>query len=155
DVTIENCLIAQMAISQAEFFLIERKPGKAVEVLEAPLKRVNVNRKYLNVLREAYRAYILELRASQENRLAETYENRLRLLENPGLGAGPQPAAPGVAAIPPNVPPATAALASNLYNPVMPGAATSQPAPTPEATTARGKIGEDPFDPSNRLAGPG
>jgi len=145
-----------MAVQQAEFYLIERKPGKAVEVLEAPLKRVNVNRKYLNVLREAYRAYILELRATNQKPLAETYENRLRILENPGLAAPqPQPVAPITAAIPANVPPATAALASNLYNPVMPGSGTSQPAtPAPETTTARGKIGEDPFDPSNRLAGP-
>src|SRR5437016_5094771 len=70
DGTVESYLLAQTAVLQAEMYLLQRQPARAVEVLEAQLKRVNVTRKYLNVLRDAYRAYIAELCAGNEKPLA-------------------------------------------------------------------------------------
>src|SRR5262249_1952317 len=136
DPPIESYLLAQTALLQGEMYLMQRQPARAVEVLEAPLARINASRKYLTVLRDAYRAYVNELSVKNQPALVEKYMNRLRILERDAAGAGaPAAAAPEV--------PTTAALAGNLYNPVMPGG--------PPTTKARAKV--DPFDPSFRQPG--
>src|SRR5438105_4423692 len=70
---IEGHLLAQTALLQGEMYLLQRQPAKAVEVLEAQLPRINVNRKYLSVLRDAYRAYVNELSLKDQRALAEKY----------------------------------------------------------------------------------
>jgi tetratricopeptide (TPR) repeat protein len=174
--SIDGYLLAQTATLQAEMYLMQQQPAKAVEVLEAPLPRVNVNRKYLAVLRNAYRAYIHELQVKNQTALAEKYAARLRILENnpaavtaegakgppaqpaaptartpsdPGLGGlSLQPAAPAPAV----APPVTAALASGTgAGSPLPGvkpALGASPQQGPAPGTARGKVLEDPFDAS-------
>jgi hypothetical protein len=151
DGTVESYLLAQTATLQAEMYLMQRKPAKAVEVLEAPLSKVSVNRKYLAVLRNAYRAYITELAMTNQAALAKKYEARLRILETNGLAEAPAAraaqakvaAAPAVAAPAAPVP---AALAGGL------GAGPTSPA---SAIKARGKpYAADPFDTSNQAPRP-
>jgi hypothetical protein len=152
---IESHLIAQTATLQAEMYLMQRQPAKAVEVLEAQLPRVNVNRKYLNVLRNAYRAYIQELSVNNQSALAQKYAVRLKILETNGGGDAASTQRPSAAASAPTAAPMAspapvpAALASGTdgyYKPV------TDPVPAGEATKARGKI--DPFDTSNQSVAP-
>jgi hypothetical protein len=146
DDAVQGYLIAQTATLQAEMYLMQRQPAKAVEVLEAPLAKVNVNRKYLAVLRNAYRAYLNELSLKNEKALAEKYAARLRILENngaPGLAQATAMAPLAVTAAPTPSAPVSAALAGGL-GAGPPGPATPVAAPGP--LVARGKPFEtDPF----------
>ncbi|MCI0462535.1 MAG: hypothetical protein L0Z62_36760 [Gemmataceae bacterium] len=131
EATIESYLLAQTALLQGEMYLLQRQPARAVEVLEAQLPNINVNRRYLQALRDAYRTYLNELAVNNDPKgLADLYRRRLLILENDVAGGGkPVAAAPA--------------------QPVLAGA---QPAPVPAAapapTVARGKV--DPFDLTNR-----
>jgi tetratricopeptide (TPR) repeat protein len=158
DGSIEGYLLAQTATLQAEMYLMQQQPAKAVEVLEAPLSRVNINQKYLAVMRNAYRAYIHDLQVKNQTALAEKYANRLRILEsNPGAAAAQLPASqpaptPAPAAPAPLTPPVAASLASatNATSPPQGGLPGPQsPSPGgPVSARARGKMLEmvDPFD---------
>ena len=147
--TVESYLIAQTAPIHAEMYLMQHQPAKAVEVLEAPLGKVSVNRKYLAVLRSAYRAYINELTLKNQKELAEKYANRLRILEKngiPGQQQTPTAAQSTTPASPAPVVPAT--LAGGI------GTQSTKPAaPAPTTIKARGKpYAPDPFDASNKAS---
>jgi hypothetical protein len=125
DPPISTTLAVQTALQQGRDYLLRGNPQAAVTVLETQLARINGSRDYLATLRDAYRAYIRELRLAGKEVEAAEYLKRLRILDPGALmdgstarGANPQPAP---AAAPPE---------------------TSRP-------TARAKIDEDPFRPEN------
>jgi hypothetical protein len=148
DDAMQGYLIVQIAPLQAEAYLMQRQPARAVEVLEAPLSKVSVNRKYLAVLRNAYRAYITELTLKGQTDLAKKYEARLRILDNHGLPESAQaPAAAPLTATATASPAAPAPVPAALASGV--GAGPRGPASPPAGSgplVARGKVLEaDPF----------
>jgi hypothetical protein len=149
DDAMQGYLIVQIAPLQAEAYLMQRQPAKAVEVLEAPLSKVSVNRKYLAVLRNAYRAYITELTLKGQNALAAKYEARLRILENAGAPDLARAPATGTAA-------PTAPVAAALASGVGAGPTTAVTPPGgPHAVVARGKLLDtDPFGVDMRATRP-
>jgi tetratricopeptide (TPR) repeat protein len=74
-------LAVQTALLNGQDFLREGKPAKAVEALEDQLARIDGSRLYLLTLRDAYRAYVLELRLAKQDALAGKYLERLRILD--------------------------------------------------------------------------
>jgi len=108
-------LAVQTALEQGRGFLQRGDARAAVRVLEGQLGRINGNTTYLNVLREAYRAYVRELRQANQETEAARYTRRLQILD-PGAAldlanlrsavAAPTPPAVPSAAI--SVAPATA-----------------------------------------------
>jgi hypothetical protein len=127
---IATTLAVQTALQQGRDHLLRGNPQAAVYVLESQLARINGSREYLATLRDAYRAYLKELRLANREADAEEYLKRLRILD-PGAtvdggvvrGANPEPA---------------------------PRAAGD---PVKPAATARAKVdddaGRDPFSPKN------
>src|SRR2546423_197783 len=61
DPSIENALIVQKAMLAAKDHLLRAETKKAVDVLEANVARINGDRRYLMLLRDAYRAYLKDL----------------------------------------------------------------------------------------------
>ena len=53
----------------------------AIDTLEAQVARINGNREYLRVLRDAYRAYIQELRLAKRDAEAQSYARRMEILD--------------------------------------------------------------------------
>src|SRR5436190_6599779 len=97
--SIENSLAVQKAILQAKDFLVQSEAKKAVDVLEANLGRINGDRRYLMLLRDAYRAHVKDLMVANQPAAAEVYQNRLKILEEQQAGE-PQPPAQAAAAKP-------------------------------------------------------
>jgi hypothetical protein len=98
DGTITTALAVQTAMQQGREYLLHDNPKGAVEVLERQLPRINGNPAYLALLRDAYRAYIKELRLANQEALARKYTQFLAILE-PGTvpenaGWSPASAAP-------------------------------------------------------------
>ena len=62
---IADRLVVQTALQNARDFLRRRDPKSAVRILEGQLSRINGNREYLQVLRDAYREYLREQSAKQ------------------------------------------------------------------------------------------
>jgi hypothetical protein len=124
---IATTLAVQTALQQGRDHLLHGNAEAAVYVLESQLSRINGSREYLATLRDAYRAYIRQLRLANKEPEAAEYLQRLRILDPGALmdgsvarGANPQPAAdPPVKSAPP------------------------EPARPP--ATARAKIDDDPF----------
>ncbi len=155
DATIENYLLAQTALLQGEMYLLQRQPAKAVEVLEANLPYVNVNRKYMGVLRDAYRAYLNELSVQNQKELVERYQARLRIIENGSLATGQKPAGLETPPAGPRPPAVVEDRGRAQPAPTVPPAAAPAPAGQSASTptVARGKA--DPFDLGNQQpAGP-
>ncbi len=90
---IADTLAVQTAMRQAREYLLRNQPRAAVETLERELPRINGNALYLALLRDAYRAYIKELRLANQEVLAQKYSRLLAILE-PGAAPTPKPAAP-------------------------------------------------------------
>jgi hypothetical protein len=97
-------------MSRARQHLLNRKYQAAVEELESQLKYCNGNRVYLDLLKEAYRAYIRELRLNNQEALAlKVYVPRLQYLDpeaaqdksNPLVTISPTTAQLAAAAAPP------------------------------------------------------
>ena len=63
---IDSALAVQDAMRQGREFLQHGQAKSAVDVLEAQLPRINGNAAYLGLLREAYAAYVKELRTRPE-----------------------------------------------------------------------------------------
>jgi hypothetical protein len=133
DPQIATTLAVQTALQQGREYLLHGKPQAAVTVLEGQLSRINGSREYLGTLRDAYRAYIRELRLANKEAEAAEYLKRLRILDPGALmdgsvarGANPQPGG--------DAPPAPLAVA---------------PEPARPAPTARAKVDDDPFRPEN------
>jgi hypothetical protein len=94
ETTIADTLAVQTALQQGREYLVKSDFKNAVYVLENQLPRINGNRLYLNVLQEAYRGLVKELRLAKQDAEAQKYLDRLRILD-PGavldksLTAGP------------------------------------------------------------------
>src|SRR5262249_48639717 len=82
DPAIENTLAVQKAVLQARDHLLQAEPKKAVDVLEANLTRINGDRKYLALLRDAYRSYLKDPSLANQPALADVYQKRLKILED-------------------------------------------------------------------------
>jgi hypothetical protein len=89
---IATTLAVQTALQHGRECLLQKNPQAAVYVLEKELARINGNREYLAVLRDAYRAYVKELRLANKDAEAEVYLRRLQILD-PGAVLDSQPAA--------------------------------------------------------------
>jgi hypothetical protein len=87
---IADTLAVQTAMQQARDCLLRNRPRAAVEILERELPRINGNAQYLALLRDAYRAYIKELRLANQEALAQKYTRLLAILE-PGTAPAPAP----------------------------------------------------------------
>lgn len=102
DAVIADALAVQTAMQQARDHLVHNRPRAAVEALERELPRINGNALYLGLLRDAYRAYIMELKLTKQETLAQKYSRLLAILEPgaaplKGTSAPVQPAAKTVA----------------------------------------------------------
>jgi hypothetical protein len=107
DNAVAAALAVQTAMQQGREFLLRNDARSAVQVLESQLARINGNAAYLALLRDAYRAYIQELRLANQAPAAQVYVQRLQILD-PGAAlelAGPvTPPAAGPAPNPPAAP---------------------------------------------------
>ena len=83
DHAVSTTLAVQIAMQQGREHMLNGKYKAAVEALEAQISRINGNRAYLVLLRDAYRAYIQELRAAKKETEAQVYAQRLDLLDPP------------------------------------------------------------------------
>jgi hypothetical protein len=81
DNAVAATLAVQMAMQQGRDHLLRNNPRAAVETLERQLSRINGNPAYLALLRDAYRAYVKELRLANQEALAQKYAQLLAILE--------------------------------------------------------------------------
>jgi tetratricopeptide (TPR) repeat protein len=132
DADLKNTLAIQTAMEQGRYHLLQADPARAVQVLEAQLPRINGNRQYLMLLRDAYRAYIRDLHLAKQGAQAKKYVERLAILD-PAAAADP-------ALRPPAAPPPAPPVAS----------AAAQPTPPRAPVVARAKVEDDPFDLANK-----
>jgi hypothetical protein len=156
---LRSVLAVQTALQQGREHLLRGHNSSAVYALESQLIRCNGNREYLTTLRDAYRAYIKELRLAGKDADAEEYLKRLRILDpgaildgsmtktpalvtEPAPGAAPQPQP----AAPPAQPPQPPARPTGVPAAATPPAA--EPPARPPATV-RGKMDDDPFRSDN------
>ncbi len=89
DGAVAATLAVQNALQQGREHLLRGDARAAVQVLESQLTRINGNAVYLATLRDAYRAYIKELRLAGQDAQVPLYLQRLQILD-PGavLDAG-------------------------------------------------------------------
>jgi tetratricopeptide (TPR) repeat protein len=154
--TIESSLAVQKAVLQARDHLVRGEAKKAVEVLEANLSLINGDRRYLMLLRDAYRAYIRELSLANQPAAAEVYQKRLKILdENEAATQSPAPAQGANG--PPQV--TTSSTTQGSGPAPAPGPAPKAPMPPlvetqstaqPSGQIARGSK-PDPFDSANEF----
>jgi hypothetical protein len=90
-------LAVQSAMQQGRALLERNDAQAAVRVLESQLGRINGNLAYLNLLRDAYRAYVRQLSASKQDSEVQRYLRRLQLLD-PGSALDYANLRPAVAA---------------------------------------------------------
>ncbi len=154
---IKNSIALQTAMGHAKHYLQEtNEPGKAVAVLEEQLSRVNGNPAYLRLLRDAYRAHVVQLWAANQPDQAQRYLERLCILDPAAASDAslrPQPTA-GKAPAPP--PPAERGkIFPNfaLNNPFARKTESTAASMPMKPSAVRGQVddpADDPFDPSNR-----
>jgi hypothetical protein len=89
DAVLNTTLAVQTALAQGRDHLLRGNPRGAVEVLESQVSRCNGNKLYLDLLAQAYRGYIKDLRLSNQEALAETYVRRLSILDRGSALAAP------------------------------------------------------------------
>jgi hypothetical protein len=159
DPPIANTLAVQTALQQGRDYLLHGNPRSAVAVLEAQLSRIDGSREYLGTLRDAYRAYVRELRLAHKETEAAEYLKRLRILEPGALmdgsvarGANPQPASETLPAptVPEPVRPTTATRAKVIDDPFSPENA-ARPTPPSELRQAELEFLNKHFDAAARL----
>lgn len=144
---IRTQLAVQTALQQGRDNLQRGNYQAAVYCLEKEIVRVDGNREYLNLLREAYRGYVRELHQANNHAEAKRYQERLRILD-PGyqieMNAGHASSAPTVAAL-------ASQTAAAPPAPPAPARATETQAPRPAKYTARPQMPEehDPFADAN------
>jgi tetratricopeptide (TPR) repeat protein len=90
--TVAATLAMQTALQQGRDYLQRGDARSAVFVLESQLGRINGNPTYLALLRDAYRAYVKELRQAKLEPEAQRYLQRLQILD-PGAGLDAKAAA--------------------------------------------------------------
>jgi hypothetical protein len=83
DSAITVTLTVQNAMQQARDQLLHDSPRDAVRTLEEQLARINGNPVYLALLRDAYRAFIKQLRLHNHSGEAAVYQQRLQILDTP------------------------------------------------------------------------
>lgn len=76
-----NTLAVQQAMAAARQHLRDSHPKQAVELLEDQLARAGGQQAFLDLLRDAYRDYIMKLSLDQEMTLAQRYVQRLAILD--------------------------------------------------------------------------
>ncbi len=150
-----NTLAVQQAMGAARQHLRDSHPKQAVELLEDQLARAGGQQAFLELLRDAYRDYIMKLSLDHEMALAQRYVQRLAILDPQAARALTIPTAEKPVKF--EVRPTPTAPPTPL-----PNFAASHEAKPPAVTatttgakpiTARGKIeelGEDPFGLSNQ-----
>jgi tetratricopeptide (TPR) repeat protein len=152
---LETTLALQKAMVMARAFLRMDDAKKAVDTLEQNLARVNGNTAYLELLRDAYRAYVKELGLKNQTAAAKVYLQRLTILDpNAANDPGLRPVEPPKTAPAPrdNSP----ALPNFTATPVKiaPKIETTPSAPAPVKApiirAIRELPGDDPFDASNQ-----
>src|SRR5262249_18009536 len=79
--SVDATLAVQTAMNQGRHYLLKGDSAKAVEVLEAQLSRINGNRDYLALLRDAYRSHVKNLYLARQDVLAKKYLERLSILD--------------------------------------------------------------------------
>ncbi|MBI3823598.1 MAG: hypothetical protein HY289_13090 [Planctomycetes bacterium] len=161
DPKFNNVVSVQAAMARARTLLIENEAGKAVDVLEEQLVKVNGNPQYLALLREAYRAYIRDLYLAGRPDTARRYLERLVILEP---AAANDPALkPAVDAPPhkfvrePVAPPKKQALPAWKLPDLFAKKEEPKTTEAPKATIrllGDGAATEDPFDRKNERAMP-
>jgi tetratricopeptide (TPR) repeat protein len=114
---LETTLTLQKAMVMAKAFLRMDDAKKAVDVLEQNLARVNGNPAYLELLRDAYRAYVKELSLKNQTAAAQAYLQRLTILD---------PTAANDASLRPSEPPKSAPAAPRVEGPALPNFAAAQ-----------------------------
>jgi tetratricopeptide (TPR) repeat protein len=130
---VENTLAVQTAFQKGRDLLLKGDAQSAARVLEAQLPRINGNRAYLMLLRDAYRECVKELSLKNRPAEAKKYFERLCILDP---SAGTKAAPPGGSS-----PPSRAST----------DAARPEVEVSPrQAPVFRGKRDEDPFDIDNR-----
>ncbi len=132
--TVAAVLAVQTAMQQARDFLQRGDARAAVRVLEEQLARINGNPAYLNLLRDAYRSYVKDLKLANQEAEAQRYLQRLQILD------------PGVAL---DTAPPTAA-SPTAVKPPAPAVKPSTPAPT--AVRAKTDDYDDPFQEPRKRA---
>lgn len=93
ETAVADALAVQTALQQGRDFLLRKDFKSAIQVLEAQLARINGNRIYLETLREAYRGYLQELRLAKQDKAAQLYLERLRILDPVAATTSSSPAA--------------------------------------------------------------
>jgi hypothetical protein len=137
ETAIANALAVQKAMLQGRELVHQFQYQAAVQVLESQIGRINGNREYLTLLRDAYRGYLAELRKDGKDAEAQRVQRRLQILDEP---VKPEPA---LADKVPAKADSTTAVPQPIPQPVA-------PIPKPDAVRAQS---EDPFqqeDPARR-----
>lgn len=91
DNAVAAALAVQTAMQQGKDFLLHNNAKAAVEVLESQLASINGNPAYLTLLRDAYRAYVKELRFANQEAAAQLYIKRLAILDPGSAALAPKP----------------------------------------------------------------
>lgn len=148
DQAFNNSLKMQTAMARANECLIKSDGAGAVKILEDDLAIINGNSKYLMLLRNAYRAYYVQLCRANHDELAKKYLARLTILD-------------GTAATDPTL--RQAAIEAAKVAPTNAQLATTPPQAPPKVlengtrlVTAEGDLKvrgvmPDPFDRSNEM----
>ncbi len=134
---VSNTLAVQTAMQKGRDLLLQRDARGAVLALEAQLARINGNREYLMLLRDAYRAYLKDLYLKNQTDEARKYLERLCILD-------PDAAKDKSLRTALDRPPAR-----------MPAARAAPESPARSAPVARAKGEDDPFDPAHENKGGG
>ncbi len=137
DAALLSTLAVQTAMQQAREHLLQHNARAAVEALEAQIARINGNQTYLVLLRDAYRAYIRELRVGGHESTAQLYLKRLQILEPGAVVEGRVPSAP--------------AAKSDRGGPIAP-ALLAFGNTAGQKLIARGQLGDDNDDPFRQHA---
>jgi tetratricopeptide (TPR) repeat protein len=114
DERVPMTLLVQAALQQGRECVGRGEFRTAVRVLEAQLPKINGNAIYLQVLEQAYRGYVQELKEKGQDELAQRYLERLAILDpgvmlasavRPTIPTKESPAVEKTASTPPPAPP--------------------------------------------------
>src|SRR5258708_5936990 len=81
DSQVSTNLAVQTAMQQGREFILRGDYSSALAALEGQLPSINGNRVYLNLLQDAYRKYIQDLRLKKQDVEARRYLQRLLILD--------------------------------------------------------------------------
>jgi tetratricopeptide (TPR) repeat protein len=158
---LESTLALQRAMLMAKAFLRMDDSKRAVEVLEQNLGKANGHTAYLELLRDAYRAYIKELGLKNQGPFAQRYWQRLMILDpsaanDPSLRKSETPIFVPPAPVKEEGPPLPKFTALPAKAIAPPKIEVTAPAPlkAPTIRAIREMPGDDPFDGSHQRIAP-